>query len=707
MSDRQQTEVTDVVSDWETFLKRQYNKRERVELAKEFPHKRSFYIDYRNLEAFGKRGLSLADQLIAKPEKVMGDVKDALVRLGVIEEKDRSSIHIRFTNLTRKTAIRDIRSNQINTFVSVEGILRKTTEVRPRVTSAVFKCLECGQITPPYPQKYGKFQEPFRLCATCQKKTPLELVPEKSDFLDAQKLRIQESPEGLRGGEQPQTLDVDVTDDLTGDSAPGDRVIINGILRSFQRVNAGTKSTLFDIYLECNAIEVAEKEFEEVNISDEDEAAILELSRDPKIYSKIPRSIAPTIYGNDDVKEAIALQLFGGIPKEMPDGSRLRGDIHVLLVGDPGIAKSQLLRYIVQLSPRGIYTSGKSSTSAGLTATAVKDDFGDGRWTLEAGALVLADMGMAAVDELDKMDKEDRSSLHEAMEQQSISVAKAGITATLRSRCSLLGAANPKMGRFDEYAPIAEQINMPPSLLSRFDLIFIMTDKPDSARDMAIADHILKAHSVGELIEKRKRMPMEGVTDEYIQRELKPVTPDIEPLLFRKYIAYAKRNCFPTIQPEAREKLRDYYLSLRNLADTNKPVPVTARQLEALVRLGEASARVRLSPTIELHDADRVIKIVDTCLRQVAYDAESGSFDIDKWTTGVSKRQRDIIRTVKEIIRDVGGDDGSANLEQVIEEMIRQGFTKDKVEGTLKMLKNQGEVIEPRPGIIRLFEREF
>ena len=707
MSDRQQTEVTDVVSDWETFLKRQYNKRERVELAKEFPHKRSFYIDYRNLEAFGKRGLSLADQLIAKPEKVMGDVKDALVRLGVIEEKDRSSIHIRFTNLTRKTAIRDIRSNQINTFVSVEGILRKTTEVRPRVTSAVFKCLECGQITPPYPQKYGKFQEPFRLCATCQKKTPLELVPEKSDFVDAQKLRIQESPEGLRGGEQPQTLDVDVTDDLTGDSAPGDRVIINGILRSFQRVNAGTKSTLFDIYLECNAIEVAEKEFEEVNISDEDEAAILELSRDPKIYSKIPRSIAPTIYGNDDVKEAIALQLFGGIPKEMPDGSRLRGDIHVLLVGDPGIAKSQLLRYIVQLSPRGIYTSGKSSTSAGLTATAVKDDFGDGSWTLEAGALVLADMGMAAVDELDKMDKEDRSSLHEAMEQQSISVAKAGITATLRSRCSLLGAANPKMGRFDEYAPIAEQINMPPSLLSRFDLIFIMTDKPDSARDMAIADHILKAHSVGELIEKRKRMPMEGVTDEYIQRELKPVTPDIEPLLFRKYIAYAKRNCFPTIQPEAREKLRDYYLSLRNLADTNKPVPVTARQLEALVRLGEASARVRLSPTIELEDADRVIKIVDTCLRQVAYDAESGSFDIDKWTTGVSKRQRDIIRTVKEIIRDVGGDDGSANLEQVIEEMIRQGFTKDKVEGTLKMLKNQGEVIEPRPGIIRLFEREF
>ncbi|MBP2144969.1 replicative DNA helicase Mcm [Methanofollis sp. W23] len=707
MAARENADVTDVVADWEKFLKRRYNKKERIELAKEFPHKRSLYIDYHNLEAFGRKGLALADQVVAKPEKVMADVKDALVRLGIIGEKDRRRVHVRFTNLTRKTKIRDIRSNQINTFVAVEGILRKTTEVRPRITAAVFRCLECGQLTPPYSQSYRKFQEPFRVCAQCQKKTPLELVPEHSTFVDAQKLRIQESPEGLRGGEQPQTIDVDVTDDLTGSSAPGDRVVVNGILRSVQRVNGSTKSTLFDIYVECNSVEVAEKEFEEVNISEEDEAAIQELSQDEKIYSKIARSIAPTIYGNTDVKEAVALQLFGGIPKEMPDGSRLRGDIHMLLVGDPGIAKSQLLRYIVQLSPRGIYTSGKSSTSAGLTATAVKDEFGDGRWTLEAGALVLADMGMAAVDELDKMDKEDRSALHEAMEQQTVSIAKAGITATLKSRCALLGAANPKMGRFDEYAPIAEQINMPPSLLSRFDLIFIMTDKPDSTLDMAIAEHILKSHSVGELIEKKRRMPVEGVDDAYIEQQLRPVTPDIDPLLFRKYIAYAKRNCFPTITPEARNALRDYYLTLRNLADTNKPVPVTARQLEALVRLGEASARIRLSETVEIEDAERVIKIVDTCLRQVAYDAESGTFDIDKWTTGISKQQRDIVRTVKEVIRDLGGEDGLANLEQVVEEMLKQSFPKEKIEAAIKMLRNQGEVVETRPGVVRLLERDY
>ncbi len=206
----------------------------------------------------------------------------------------------------------------------------------------------------------------------------IELMPKRSTFVDSQKLRIQESPEGLRGGEQPQTLDVDVTDDLSGKVSPGDRVIINGILRSMQRVVKGEKSTVFDIFLECNSIEIAEKEFEEVEIDEKAEDEIQALSKDPMIYRMITHSIAPTIYGSEDVKQAIALQLFGGIAKEMPDGSHLRGDIHVLLIGDPGIAKSQLLRYVVKLSPRAIYTSGQSSTAAGLTATAVKDEFGEG-----------------------------------------------------------------------------------------------------------------------------------------------------------------------------------------------------------------------------------------------------------------------------------------------------------------------------------------
>ena len=692
----------DKSEDWSRFLKSRY-KKQIGELSREYPYKRSLKIDYRDIERFGKAGITLADELLENPGKVLEDVWDAIKNNQLIRTKDGKEprgINIRFTNLPKKTAIRNIRSDHINKFISVEGILRKITEVRPRVIEAVFKCPAGHFMTKK--QKYGKFIEPEG-CATdgCSFKK-VELIAKRSKFVDSQKLRVQESPEGLRGGEQPQTLDVDVTDDLSNTAAPGDRVIINGILRSMQRIVRGEKSTVFDIFLECNSIEIAEKEFEEVEIDEQSENEIKKLSADPMIYRMITHSIAPTIYGNEDVKEAIALQLFGGIAKDMPDQSRLRGDIHVLLIGDPGIAKSQLLRYVVKLAPRAIYTSGQSSTSAGLTATAVKDEFGDGRWTLEAGALVLADMGVAAVDEMDKMEKGDRASLHEAMEQQTISVAKAGITATLKSRCALLGAVIPKYGRFDMYGDISDQINMPASLLSRFDLIFIMTDQPEQKRDLAIAEHILKAHSVGELIAQHKKTPIPGVTDEYIKQQLLPVMPDIDPVLFRKYVAYAKRSCFPILSLEAKEALVSYYLKLRGIAAPNKPVPVTARQLEALVRLAEASARIRLTNTICLDDAKRVIHIVDTCLRQIAYDAKTGNFDIDKVVTGISKEKRDIVRVIKDAIRDIGGEGRRASIEQVVEAVASKGFAHDKVREGINMLLRNGEAMEPKHGIIQL-----
>ncbi len=702
MAREPEAEITDRDADWSRFLKTRC-KRQLAELTREYPYKRSLVVDYGELQSFGKTGVRIADELLENPGKVLSDVKDAirnhqLVRLR--EGKAVPDVNVRFVNLPRKIGIRHIRSDHINQFISVEGILRKTTEVRPRIVKAVFRC-PGGHKTEKM-QGYGRFYEPERCKTEGCSFTRLDLVPKESVFVDSQKVRIQESPEGLRGGEQPQTLDVDVTDDLTGIAAPGDRVVVNGILRSMQRITHGNKSSIFDIYLECNSIEIAEKEFEEVAVDEKDEEAILAMSKDPLVYRKITHSIAPTIYGNENVKEAIALQLFGGITKEMPDGSHLRGDIHVLLIGDPGIAKSQLLRYVVKLSPRGIYTSGQSSTSAGLTATAVKDEFGDGRWTLEAGALVLADMGVAAVDEMDKMQKEDRSALHEAMEQQSVSIAKAGITATLKSRCALLGAANPKYGRFDDVAPIGEQINMPASLLSRFDLIFVMTDLPDHAKDNAIAEHILKAHGIGELIAQHSHTPVAGVDDEYITEQLKPVTPEIDPQLFRKYVAYSKRTCFPILSSEAKEGLVAYYMKLRDLADASKPVPVTARQLEALVRLAEASARIRLSKTIDKDDAERVVRIVDACLRQVAYDAKSGFFDIDKVITGISKGRRDLIRMIKEVVRSIADETGRARIDQVVETLVQQGFEREDVQRQIQAFLRQGEAMEPKPGIIKL-----
>jgi len=306
---------------------------------------------------------------------------------------------------------------------------------------------------------------------------------------------------------------------------------------------------------------------------------------------------------------------------------------------------------------------------------------------------------------MDKMQKEDRSALHEAMEQQSISVAKAGITATLKSRCALLGAANPKLGRFDAYLPLQDQINMPGSLLSRFDLIFKMTDIPDHTRDSAIAAHILKAHSIGETIAQHKRTPIEGVDDEYIEDQLRPVTPEIDPSIFRKYVAYARRTCFPRLNDAAREALIGYYMQLRDLAaGSDNPVPVTARQLEALVRLAEASARIRLSPDIGIDDAERVIKIVDTCLREVAYDPKTGSFDIDRVVTGISKGKRDLIRVIKQTIRQMQKDSGNDRIAvaELMDLLTPQGFSRDEIRKQIDLFLREGVAMEPKSGFIKL-----
>ena len=406
--------------------------------------------------------------------------------------------------------------------------------------------------------------------------------------------------------------------------------------------------------LEANSIEQLDKDYDEIEITAEDEEQILELSRDPVIYDKIVSSVAPSIYGYEDIKEALALQLFSGVVKNLPDGSRIRGDIHVILVGDPGIAKSQLLRYVVKLSPRGVFTSGRSASASGLTAAAVKDDLNDGRWTIEGGALVMADMGIAAVDEMDKMKTEDKSALHEAMEQQTISIAKAGIIATLKSRCALLGAANPKYGRFDRYESIAEQINMPPALLSRFDLIFVLIDTPEHVRDRKIANHIIQSHYAGELFEQREKLPSSHITEDFVEAELEVIEPTIQPEIMRKYVAHARKNVFPVMEGDARDRLINFYTELRKTGESkDTPVPVTARQLEALVRLSEASARIRLSNIVTLEDAERTIKIVMNCLKNVGMDPDTGAFDADIIASGTSMSQRNKIKNLKDIIKKV------------------------------------------------------
>jgi replicative DNA helicase Mcm len=398
------------------------------------------------------------------------------------------------------------------------------------------------------------------------------------------------------------------------------------------------------------------------------------------------------------------LQLFSGVTKHLPDDSRIRGDLHMLLIGDPGTGKSQMISYVQNIAPRSVYTSGKGSSAAGLTAAAVRDDFGDGQqWTLEAGALVLADNGVAAVDELDKMADDDRSAMHEALEQQKISISKAGINATLKARCSLLGAANPKYGRFDQYEPIGEQIDLEPALISRFDLIFTVTDSPDPDEDAALAEHILQTNYAGELNTQNQQLANANYTEEEIASQTNEVAPAIEPELLRKYIAYARRTCFPTMTAEAKQSIEDFYVDLRSKgADEDAPVPVTARQLEAIVRLAEASARLRLSDTVEQEDADRVISIVQSCLQDIGVDPETGEFDADVVETGQSKTQRDRVKNVKSLIGEIEDEfDEGAPVEEVLDRAEEIGMDAEKAEHEIEKLKEKGELYQPNKDHLR------
>ncbi|MGB7570518.1 MAG: minichromosome maintenance protein MCM [Methanothrix sp.] len=691
---------TDPVAKWEEFLRSRYWD-DLLELADSYPDERSLTVRFSDIDRFDPE---FAEELLETPEPLMEAAQAAILDLDLPMDVYLERAHVRIIELPRHFKTRELRSDHIGKLLSIDGLVRTATEVRPKIVSAAFQCQRCG-FTFFKEQTGNKFEDQNLKCMNqaCDRGGPFKLLLAQSKFVDAQKIRVQESPEDLRGGEQPQTLDVELEDDLAGRIFPGDRVIVNGILKSYQRSSPQQgKSTYFDLFHKGISVEMKEQDFEEIEINPEEEKLILEMSCDPEIYDKIRGSIAPSIYGYDDVKEALGLQLVSGFEKHLPDGARIRGDIHILLVGDPGIAKSQLLRYMTKISPRGIYTSGKSSTSAGLTATAVKDELGDGRWTIEAGALVLADKGIAAIDEMDKMDNEDKSALHEAMEQQTISVAKAGVMATLKSRCSLLAAANPKLGRFDKYEPIAPQINLTPALMSRFDLIFVLTDDPDSNRDSAIAQHILKSNYAGELATQIDWNP--EISQEDIDNAMVVIKPAIDPELLRKYVAYARKNIFPTLSDEAKDYFLKYYVGLRSQGqDSNKPVPVTARQLEALIRLGEASARLRLSSKVTLEDARRVVKILEACLRKVGIDPETGFLDADIIASGTSKSTRDKTKSIKDIVREVCKEhQGLAPVEIVLDIAEQSGIERDRAEGIVERLRRDGDLIEQRPGMLRL-----
>ncbi len=1225
----------------EFFSTKEYKDR-IFEVLEKYPNVRSVEIDYRDLEIFDP---DLADLLIEKPDTIIRTAQRAIQNINPVGVD--ADLNIRFKNITNIIPLRDLRSKFIGKLVAVDGIVRKVDEIRPRILRAVFECRSCGH-QQEVPQSSNILAEPS-FCPECRGRS-FRLLQEDSQFLDTQTLKLQEPLENLSGGEQPRQITIVLEDDLVDTLTPGDVVRVTGILRTIK----DDRAKRFKNFIYGNYAEFLEQEFEELQITAEDEKKIKELAVDPNIYERIVRSTVPSIYGYREIKEAIALQLFGGTGKELDDKTRLRGDIHILIVGDPGIGKSQMLKYVSKLAPRGIYTSGKGTTGVGLcvapeslifteegaleigdfvdknltepikykmgvyvsklekpirvqtinptrvssrvsdkvwrlrapeklvkittetgkeltltpetkvlsfeegelrwreakrlgegdhvattrrleyggrrvltleliedlddvvvygvesligklskeikmgegiresagelgfngddhyrntmnlkmllklaekanyslerlhdeiqgfsqsqerpiklpkylnerflyfvglivgdgdirvksdgvysirfsntnrelrrrfkslvkelfgiesrestlgisfnskiiahilgrlgipesggfdisevifslpnkelaafirglfdsggiirddgpssiefytkseklarklqlvllrfgiiahlkrgevigdylirisgegigkfakfigfedlrkknrlqglqggesntimdiipgigetieeiisfygvsvkeahdfgnlveedgaisrkslqriirnlkskasienvkielpdklrsilgkssdksmpfntlvqftrrikdkrvrksfvrilrelkareeiireklqyleslaysdilfekikrvevidspydhvydltvkeshsfiangivvhnTAAAVRDELGG--WSLEAGALVLGDRGIVCVDELDKMREEDRSAIHEALEQQTISIAKAGIMATLNSRCAVLAAANPKFGRFDTYKSIAEQIDLPSTILSRFDLIFVIEDKPHEERDRELARHILKTH-------KEDTLPIE-----------------IEPELLRKYIAYARKNIHPKLTDEAMKVLEEFYVSMRSSAtDEDSPVPITARQLEAIIRLAEASARVKLKNKVEAEDAKRAIRLAKSCLKQVGYDPETGKIDIDKVEGRTPKSERDkfniLIELIKELEEEYGGKAPTNILKS--EMLDRYNISEEKVEELLRFLQEKGVIFEPQRGYVKI-----
>ncbi len=977
-------------------------------------------VIYINFEDLASSSPTLAEALLSNPEEILQVLETALEETGLIKNP-----RIRCNSLpeTQKTKIRTIRANHLNQLIFFEGLVRQASEVRPQVVNAKFECPSCGTVISVL-QVDKKFREPSR--CSCGRKGQFRLM--SKTMVDAQRLVIEESPESLTGGEQPRRLSVFLKEDLVEPgmeekTTPGSKVRVLGILKEVPvPLPSGAISTRFDLAIEANNLIPLESTYEDLKISEEDERQIEELAANPELFTKLRDSIAPSIWGYNEIKESLILQMFGGVRKVSPDGTTSRGDIHLFLMGDPGVAKSVTLKFISNIAPKGRYVVGMGASGRGITATVVRDEFLKG-WSLEAGAMVLANKGVVCVDEIEKMTPEDRSAMHEALEQQTVTISKANVQAcyasnteiltelgwkkynkvknlkiaqfnpktktiqflphkglfvydyrgkmysfknkrndilvtpnhkmlikkekkkkyeiikaeeinyprikvlnsgnfiinkeknhfilppikhkqnrkhpqythqknpkkvpmnlwleflgyylteggietnptigitqkdksnikkikkclsklsedigftlteikkqdytkfkitntqlytflekcghksyekkfpmnlselskkqlkilynammlgdgssdgrnysstskelidifqaiacligksankhlqykgkdrgnrkdmyrlslsnktelsirkgighvnqinykgkvfcfetktgffitrrngkiaiqgnTLSAQTSVLAAGNPKYGRFEPLQSITQQIDLPPALINRFDLIFILRDLPNKEQDDAIATHVLNLH------------------------QMKGKKSSIERELFKKYVAYAKQKIEPKLTNKAVEEIKNFYVRLRNMQSSgeSKSIPISARQLQGLIRLAEAHAKSRLSPKVEAKDAQVAIRLTNYYLMQVGYDPETKTFDIDRFSTNVSSSQRNKIILVKETVKELEEKYGKMVPLDILKKELGNNISDTEFDEALEKLKKSGDLFQPKSGFVQL-----
>ncbi|XBI27103.1 hypothetical protein VPH35_051645 [Triticum aestivum] len=592
---------------------------------------------------------------------------DLVARMEPLFEKH---IQTRIYNLKSSICLRNLNPSDIEKMVSIKGMIIRCSSVIPELKEAVFRCLVCGFYSEPVMVDRGRVTEPH-ICQKeqCKASNSMTLVHNRCRFADKQIIKLQETPDEIPEGGTPHTVSVLMHDKLVDAGKPGDRVEITGIYRAMSIRIGPSQRTVKSIFkTDKSRLHIedsmdtdntnASKSSEDGHVTDKIDK-LKELSKLPDIYDRLTRSLAPNIWELDDVKRGLLCQLFGGNALRLPSGANFRGDINILLVGDPGTSKSQLLQYMHKLSPRGIYTSGRGSSAVGLTAYVAKDPE-TGETVLESGALVLSDKGVCCIDEFDKMSDNARSMLHEVMEQQTVSIAKAGIIASLNARTSVLACANPSESRYNPRLSVIDNIHLPPTLLSRFDLIYLILDKADEQTDRRLAKHIVSLHFEN---------------PEVVEHQVL----DLPTLV--AYISYARKYIQPKLSDEAAEELTRGYVAMRqrgnNPGSRKKVITATARQIESLIRLSEALARMRFSEVVGVRDVIEAFRLLEVAMQQSATDHATGTIDMDLIMTGVSasERQRrdNLVAAIRDLVMEkmqLGGP--LMRMAELLEEMRKQ-----------------------------------
>ena len=642
---------------------------------------------------------ALADKVYKNPaemihlfEEAATEVADEVTAPRPEGEEEVQKMQVMLHSEGNPSSIRDLSADYVSKLVKIPGIVISASGVKCKATRISVQCRSCRTVVPNIDIKPGL--EGYALPRKCnieqagRPKCPLDpyfIMPDKCKCVDFQILKLQEAPDSVPHGEMPRHMKLFVDRFLCDKIVPGNRVMIQGIysIKKAQKMSS-KKSERGAVGVRAPYLRVVGVQVEteglgrassDLRFTPAEEEEFRRLAAKPDVHEIIAKSIAPSIFGSDDIKKSIACLLFGGSKKILPDGLTRRGDINVLLLGDPGTAKSQLLKFVERVAPIAVYTSGKGSSAAGLTASIMRDP-ASRNFVVEGGAMVLADGGVVCIDEFDKMREDDRVAIHEAMEQQTISIAKAGITTTLNSRCSVLAAANSIFGRWDD-TKAEENIDFMPTILSRFDCIFIVKDEHDEARDITLAKHVMNVHVNAQ------------ATAEESERE-----GELSLSFLKKFISYARANCGPRLSEEAGNKLKNRYVIMRNGTkeiedDTRKrlAIPITVRQLEAIIRISESLAKMELKPfAIDKH-VDEALRLFQVSTLDAA---TSGSLSgAEGFTT---QEDQELLSRVERQLKKRFAIGSQVSEHSILTDFAKQKYPENIVKKVLHLMIRRGEL---------------